>query len=59
MRESRESDPVIAIMGDGEIATEPLDLECRKNMMLAGLEAGFFSNTRLGAVHARSNNALF
>ena len=59
MRESREPDAVIATVDDAEIATEPFELECRKNMMLASLEAGFFSNTRLGAVHARPNNALF
>jgi alcohol dehydrogenase class IV len=59
MRESRESNTIIAIVDDAEIATEPLDLECRKNMMLASLEAGFPSNTRLGAVHARSNYAQF
>jgi hypothetical protein len=57
MREPRESDPAIAIMGDAEIATEPLDLECRKNSVLARLEADFSSNTRSGAVHARSKYA--
>jgi len=57
MPEARESDPVIAIVDDAEIATEPLDLACRKNMMLASLEAGLSSNTRSGAVYARSKYA--
>ena len=57
MPESREPDPFIAIVDDAEIATEPLDLECRKNMMLASLDAGFSSNTCSGAVYARSKYA--
>jgi len=49
MRESRESDAVIATMDDAEITTEPLDLECRKNMMLANLEAGVLFQHTLGS----------
>ena len=60
MRESRELDAVIATVDDAEIATESLDFEYRTNMMRGSLEAGFaFSNASVGAVHARSNNALF
>jgi hypothetical protein len=30
MPEPRDADVIIAIVDDAEIATEPLDLECRK-----------------------------
>jgi hypothetical protein len=56
MREP-EPDPLIAIVEDAEIATEPPDLEHRKDMMLASLEASFSPNTRSGAFHARSKHA--